>query len=123
MVEKLMFYPIIGYYLDRKVDVRQMKNKQWVWLLAATIIEILLEATITIHQGVTTGEYIQNYVQLFEYVIAIAVFVIIKYLFECKKISFGECTGAESNMCRGIIDIGNVCLRSNLEKTSLAICA
>lgn len=84
MVENLIFYPIIGYYLDQKVDIGQIKKEQWACIVTLPLVGILLESALTIHQGERFGEYTQNFVMLFDYVIAIAVFVAVKYLFECK---------------------------------------
>ena len=84
MVERILFYPVIGYYLDCKVDLHQMKRKQWVYIALLAVIGILTESAITIHEGITTGTYTQAYVMLFDYVIAIFVFLGVKYLFECK---------------------------------------
>lgn len=74
------FYPLIGYYIDNKIDVSKFKNKHIIYLLLFGGIGIIISCWCTYYEGRNIGEYTQRYVYLFTYVIAIAVFLIVKYL-------------------------------------------
>lgn len=80
MTGKAFFYPLIGFYLDRVVDVKRIPRKI-VWAFpTAALIGIIISSAFTYHEGVTSG-YTQSFVQTFDYVTAISVFVTTKYLF------------------------------------------
>lgn len=105
MIVKMIFYPIIGYYIDRVVDIHKMTKKHLLILAISAFCGMYIESFITIHQGRTFGTYTQNYVQLFDYVIAIAFFVLVKYLFECKRFLCGRDMAQ-----KGICTIGGLTL-------------
>lgn len=98
MTAKMFFYPIIGFYLDRKVDVCKIQKKQWICIWLFAIVGMFAESAVTIHQSVTTATYTQDYVQLFDYMIAIAVFLTVKYLFEGKDI-LAQQDGLQKTIC------------------------
>lgn len=76
---KVMFYPLIGYYIDRKVDLKGLKSKRLVLLCLTMAGGILVSCACTYYQG-THGEkvFTQDYVQLFDYVTTICAFILIK---------------------------------------------
>lgn len=78
--DKAFFYPLIGYYLEYNVDVEKMKNKNYVWLVIIGITGITISVICTYYEASQIGSYTQNYVQLFDYLSAIVVFLIIKSL-------------------------------------------
>lgn len=88
-VEKAFFYPLLGYYLDRYIDVSKFRLKEIAGLSATAFTGILISSICTYYEGETTGTYTQNYVQLFDYVTTIVAFLLIKYLFvvRMKKIN------------------------------------
>ena len=76
--KNILFYPLVGYYLDNKVDVRAF-SKRTLWLIAAlALLGIGISSACTWYQGVTQGKFTQDYVMLFDYVTAIAVFLLAK---------------------------------------------
>ena len=79
--ERAFFYPLIGYYLDNRVDINKVKMKHLLSLGAAAAAGIMLSNMCTYYDADVNGAYSQNYVMLFDYIISIAVFVIIKYTF------------------------------------------
>lgn len=82
-VSKAIFYPIVGYYLEYKVNVKDIKRSESFTLLASAIIGILIECFCTLREGIMTGSYTQNYVQMFDYVLAVGTFVLIKKMVVC----------------------------------------
>ncbi|HJA29498.1 MAG TPA: acyltransferase [Candidatus Olsenella pullicola] len=74
-VERQLFYPLVGYYLGRVVDVRQITGSLLAKLGLAALLGIAASSALTYHQGVTTG-YTEDFVSLFDWVSAIAVFLL-----------------------------------------------
>lgn len=74
---KQCFYPIIGFYIDRNVDVDKLSKKKMFILSFIAFVGILISCGFTYYEGVHTG-FTQNYVQLFDYVTTICAFVLIK---------------------------------------------
>lgn len=83
MTEKMLFYPVLGYYLDRVLDLKKLERKHILLMTAATGAGILISSAITIHRGYRKG-FNQDYVQMFDYLSAIVFFVLVKYMFEEK---------------------------------------
>jgi len=77
---KAFFYPLVGYYLDIKIDINKMERKHFIKLIIVGVVGILLSCLCTYYEGSTTGNYTQRYVQLFDYLTAIVFFCFIKYL-------------------------------------------
>lgn len=78
---KAFFYTIIGYCLEHRIDIRNVKKKHLCGLVAGSLVGILLSNWCTYQEAALNGTYSQGYVQLFDYVIAIAAFILIKYMF------------------------------------------
>lgn len=75
------FYPLIGYYIDQNVDINSKRKKVIISILAlTTVIALCVPSYLTYQEGVTTGEYTQKYVMLLDYVLAINIFVAIKWI-------------------------------------------
>lgn len=80
MTIKAFFYPLIGYYIDQVFDINKLHRKH-LWLISGiALIGIAISSFFTYHQGIASG-YTQDFVQTFDYIIAIAVFLLVKYLF------------------------------------------
>ena len=87
---KEFFYPFIGYYLEFYVDCKQLKGKHLAGLTFAALAGIFLSCFFTWYEGKITGTFTQNYVQLFDYLTAIVVFIVIKYLITVKVPEISE---------------------------------
>ena len=70
------FYPLVGYYLDHRIDIRLLSQKKWTELTAAVFMGLLLSCLCILGEGVT-GE---NYLTLFDYLFAATAFLFIKYM-------------------------------------------
>lgn len=84
---KALFYPLVGYYFDNKVCIEDLKGKK---VAVLVMIGIVLSSMATKLEGTVTGTYTQNYVQLFEPLSSIGVFLFIKKVFinsKCKIVS------------------------------------
>lgn len=88
----VFFYPLIGYYLDHKVDVRTMSSKRLCFIGILALLGIVISSGCTCYQGFTNGKFTQKYVMLFDYVTAIAVFLLVKRLMlgKAHKLSEGK---------------------------------
>lgn len=80
-MEKAFFYPLIGYYLDSKLDITSIKKKMFVCLWGLGVLTVAISCVITYYEGILTGQFTQNYVQLFDYYLAICVFITVKKVF------------------------------------------
>jgi len=89
---KAFFFPLIGYYIDRNIEIGKLQKKHIVGLVIGGVVGILLSCFCTYYEGITTGKYTQNYVQLFDYLTTIVVFILIKYVTtrKYKKLSEGN---------------------------------
>lgn len=76
----ILFYPVMGYYLEEKLP---WDRADWKWVaLSLTVMVggIAAGAVVTCHGGLRTGVY-GSYPRLFVYSTAMATFVMAKYLF------------------------------------------
>ena len=81
---KPFFYTLIGYYLEYNVECQKMRPLQLYLLIISGITGIVLSNVCTYIDAKINNGYSQNYVQLFDYVTAIVVFILIKFLFTVK---------------------------------------
>lgn len=98
-----IFYPIIGYYLDSSINVFKINKK---YVIVGTIIVILgvvVSCICTTYQGIITDTYTQNYVLLFDYISAIYVFIMVKYISIVKIPNFFK-----GKIQEGIILVGSL---------------
>lgn len=72
------FFSLIGYYLENNVNVSVLKKKQCYAMAVLMFLGITLSCLCTYHEGWTTGQYTENYVQLFDYISTICVFLLVK---------------------------------------------
>lgn len=78
---KAIFYPLIGYYIDHNLDFsKQHAKKNVINLCLLSLVALFLECLCTYWEGTIIGEFTENYVQMFDYILTITIFVIIKYL-------------------------------------------
>ena len=83
------FYPLAGYYLDHRVDIRLLSRKRWTALIAAVFMGLLLSCLCILGEE-AAGE---NYLTLFDYLFAAAAFLFIKYTVTVRfpALSAGKC--------------------------------
>lgn len=79
------FYTLIGYYIEHKIDIKKINLKTISLIICLAIMGIILSNYCTLSEGIATGTYTENYVTLFNYLIAIVFFIIIKYIFVNKR--------------------------------------
>lgn len=78
---KLMFfYPFIGYYLDQKFDVEKMGRKQLYSILGIEVAAIAAQCLLTYGEASSIGHLSNNFTAIFDYVIAMTTFMLMKYL-------------------------------------------
>ncbi|MCR4585970.1 MAG: acyltransferase [Lachnospiraceae bacterium] len=81
---KPFFYAVCGYYLDTKADISQLKGKQKAELTAACLLAIILSFICVKLDGDLNG-YSEKYIALFDYVLAISIFLLVRKLFSAGK--------------------------------------
>lgn len=86
----VFFYPLIGYYLDHRVDIRALSSKALGLISLLAVAGIAVSSACTCYQGFTQGSFTQDYVMLFDYVTAIAVFLLVKRLMVVKAPRLSE---------------------------------
>ena len=80
-VLNIFFYPLIGYYLANVLPVEQLeKKKLWLWV-PVFVAGVSIASLVTYHEGVHAA-FTQNYLGLFDYAAAMAVFVAARGLLE-----------------------------------------
>lgn len=79
MIYHTFFYPLVGYYLDKNIDMTTVKFKQLLPLWGICVVGTGLTTWLTRGQGIRFG-YTEDYFKMFDYVFAIAVFLTVKYL-------------------------------------------
>ena len=79
----LLFYPLIGYWIDRNVDVTKIKRKQWYMLAILCILGTTLSGFFTWLQG-TSNHYTQDFLNLFNFINVITIYLAFKRLFSSK---------------------------------------
>lgn len=84
-----------------------IEKEAYNWISCNRMYRYLLSNFCTYYEGITTGAYTQNYVQLFDYLTSIVVFLIIKYIFTVKQ---SEKVGVEKVICLGgSLTFGIIC--------------
>ena len=109
MTTKAIFYPLLGYYLDHKFEIRTIKSKH-VWFFSIVIvISIFTASAFTYHQGIRKG-FTQDFVQLLDYVLAISIFLLVKYWFaNAKKMTASKAIPFVGVLTFGIYLLDPVC--------------
>ena len=80
-VTNAIFFPLMGHYLDNCLDIKQVKIIGLLNLMLITAISVMLTCGLTYREGRIDGygnDIIQHYD--FDYVVAIFIFVLVKYL-------------------------------------------
>ncbi len=79
-----VFYPLLGYYIDKKIDISKIKLSTMIKLAITALGGMLLSCFCTYYEKGQTGTYSQNYVQMFDYLTTIVIFLWVKYIFTQK---------------------------------------
>ena len=80
-IVKPFFYTLMGYYFEDNVDIEKCSGKnvrRWLLIIAVSILFSI--SSINSYAGFK-GEINENYFEMFDYAIAISVFLLIKYYF------------------------------------------
>lgn len=80
-VEQVWFYPLIGYYIEHQINIHDVKAKHILALIMLALTGIILSTICTFEEADILGDYSQNYVDLFSFVTAIVIYVLIKWIF------------------------------------------
>lgn len=79
-----LLYPLIGYYIDKKIDISIVKIKHLFMLFIMTVAGITASSLCTYFEGITFSGYTVNYLNVSTYMTAIFVFILIKWVFNEK---------------------------------------
>ncbi len=81
VMEKILFFPLVGYYIEYNIDIAKIKARHILGLIIVGCIGIGLSIYSTFLNASIINDYTQDYIDLCNYIIAIVVFIIIKYVF------------------------------------------
>lgn len=90
----LLFFPLMGHYLD-SINIRNITARQWALLLSATTLGLLIAGGLTWWQG-THEKFTQDYLNVCAYLTTISAFLLIKRLWTPKATARKE---GDSNGC------------------------
>ena len=76
---RAFFYPFIGYYVDHKIDISKWSGKKMFLLTIAAIAGMSVSALLTWLQGTQMGEFTENYLDTFTYLVSIWIFLLVKW--------------------------------------------
>ncbi len=85
------FYSVLGYFLSRRVPAEKIRGKHLWLLFAASGAGIALSAACTLGYCRLKGiNYTEDYYRMFDYVTAVFVFLLVRYLMEKKHPAWSE---------------------------------
>lgn len=96
------FYPLTGYYIDHKIDIHMVSKRQWAGLMAAASAGVGMSCFCVYLNGVEGEEYLT----LFDYLLAAVVFLLIKYIVEVRFPALSSERMAESVCFMGSLTFG-----------------
>lgn len=76
---RAFFYPILGYYIDTRVDTGNIKTRHILLLLCSVALCIAVPCLCTLAEGRLLGYYTQNYVLTFDYMLAVCIFLLVRH--------------------------------------------
>nr|WP_297767900.1 acyltransferase [uncultured Butyrivibrio sp.] len=74
------FFTLLGFYLDNHVDITKIKLRHLAEFTIVLAGVLLITYRCVYAQGNINGEFTEDYIAIFDYVIAIYAFVLAKYL-------------------------------------------
>lgn len=104
----LIFYPLIGYFVDKKIDVDAITRRQWLVLCLCASLGVAFTAGATFVQGITWG-YTQSFLNLFTYVLVIVFFLVVKKFFSVSRCSDTDVQPAPSFFVRVVSFFSPLC--------------
>lgn len=81
----ILFYPLLGYYLEHHVSVEKFDKRKTGALLAILAASLGVTTAITVHQGVYSGVFTEEYMPLTAYITASCLYLLVKAA--CVKVS------------------------------------
>lgn len=96
------FYPLAGYYIDHKIDVRAVSKRKWAGLGMAAIAGIFLSCLCVYINGASD----ENYLTLFDYLLAVTVFLSVKYAVKVRLPALSAGKTAEAVCFMGSLTFG-----------------
>lgn len=74
----LYFFPLIGYWINKNIDVTRLRRKHWTILVSTTLAGMAFCGMLTYLRGEHLDGYKQDYLGLTAYMTAIAAFLLVK---------------------------------------------
>lgn len=81
----ILFYPLLGYYLEHKVETGNFGKQQFAFLIGGLVAAITGAVGMVWHQGIHTGSLAQKYSAIFVYIAAPCLYLLVKAA--CEKIT------------------------------------
>lgn len=76
----ILFYPLLGYYLEHGVKTECLRNRQLAMLWGCLFGSIAASVGLTWHQGTVSGRFTEDYLTLLTYVTAASVYLLGKVI-------------------------------------------
>lgn len=81
---KMFFFSLAGYYIDHYIDITKLKKKHLFGITLLALGGMTICCLCTYYEGITAGQFTENYLSRFVSLIAGAVFLWAKYLVSAK---------------------------------------
>lgn len=96
------FYPLAGYYIDHKIDIQAVSKRKWMWLALAALAAICVSCFCVNRSGTPD----EDYISLFDYLLAMVVFLCVKYAATIKFPTLSAGKTAEAVCFMGSLTLG-----------------
>lgn len=87
-IDTILFYPLLGFYLEHRLPVESFTKKHVALLLVTLAISVSVSTGFTYHQGIYRGEFTQNYLSLMTYSAAISIYLLVKIV--CHRLQYNH---------------------------------
>lgn len=82
LLDDTIIFPLIGYYLDQRLDVSKLKKTHVLEIIGSCILGAVLACVLTYYDKEANGSFSQNYIGAFNWLQAASVFILVKYFVE-----------------------------------------
>ena len=96
LLSKIVIYPVLGYYIENKLDMNYFKWKHIIALCVLSFLTIIFSSYITYLDEYLGGKHKGTFRHLFAFLNTIIVFLVIKY--SCLNVNLTE-------KCRNILNV------------------
>ena len=78
------FIPLIGYYLEFKVDIEKIKKQHIIYLICMGIFCVIVSSFCIYYMKSLNSNFLENYLGMFNYLLSIIFFITVKWIYYLK---------------------------------------